>query len=145
MKKLIFAAIAAAVAAGVVTARGTADELAQIDRADLMEQKLEDAQSLLEGLAQEDFALIEQSAKQLSQLSIEAQWTDAYSPLYGKFGTEFRNATDRIVKSAQDKNLEGAALNYVHLVLVCVHCHNALRGIEDMAFQPDLLLEPIGD
>ena len=81
----------------------------------------------------------------MAQLSIEAQWTDAYSPLYGKFGTEFRNATGRIEASADERNIDGAALNYVQLVMVCVHCHKAMRGVEDIAFDPGMVLEPVGD
>lgn len=142
MKKIMLTAVLASMAAGsVLSGAGSA----QTDRADLMKQKLTDAQALLEGLALEDFEKIEQSAKQLNQLSIEAQWVEAYSPLYGKFGTEFRNAADRIVESAKERNLEGATLNYVQLVMVCVHCHKAIRGAEDLAFAPELLSEPLGD
>lgn len=146
MKKAVAVALVAAFLAGFAMSRsGSADRLAQTERSDLMKQKLEDAQNLLEGLALEDFEQIEQSAKQLNQLSIEAQWTDAYSPLYGKFGTEFRNATDRITQSAEERNVDGAALSYVQLVLVCVHCHKSIRGSEDLAFKPERLLDGIGD
>lgn len=146
MKKIAVIAVLAAVAAGFLLAgKTTADKLAQTDRAELMKQKLTDAQSLLEGLAVEDFEKIEQSARQLNQLSIEAQWTDAYSPLYGKFGTEFRSANDRIIESAKERNVDGAALNYVQLVMVCVHCHKAIRGAEDLAFTPERLIESVGD
>lgn len=141
MKRAIVVGMFAAIFAGaILSGKG----VAQTDRADLMKQKLKDAQTLLEGLALEDFEKIEQSATQLNQLSIEAQWTDTYSPLYGQFGTEFRNATDRIIESAKERNADGAALNYVQLVMVCIHCHKAIRGAEDMAFNPDQLL-PIGD
>lgn len=142
MKKTLIFTVLTAMAAGLMLS-GTGR--AQTDRAELMKQKLNDAQNLLEGLALEDYELIEQSAKQLNQLSIEAQWTDAYSPLYGKFGTEFRSATDRIIMSAKERNVDGAALNYVQMVMVCMHCHKAIRGAEDMAFDPDALLQPAGD
>jgi hypothetical protein len=50
-------------------------------------------------------------------------------------GEEFRSALDRIVLSAEKQNIDGAALNYVQVVLTCVQCHKIVREGEQFAQQ----------
>jgi hypothetical protein len=42
---------------------------------------------------------------------------------------EFRRIADDLVKSAKDKNLDGAALNYIELTMTCAKCHKYVREV----------------
>lgn len=95
---------------------------------EFMRRKLDHAQKILEGLAQEDFELIEKNARMLSLLSQAAEWQVLPSAEYKQHSTEFRRTADTIAKMAADKNLDGSALKYVELTLNCVNCHKHVRS-----------------
>lgn len=136
MKKYLLIATACAVAAGLAIGLGVSVSTAQEEVSDqktLMKRKLNVAKTLLEGLALEDYSKISASAEQLSMISMEAQWTELLSPRYGRFGSEFRTAVERVKDMADKENLDGATLNFMEVVMACVRCHTAVRGEENIA------------
>jgi hypothetical protein len=93
-----------------------------------MERKLDNAHALLEALIVEDFDTLRDSAASLKGLSQQAAWFVLDTAEYERQSTAFRMAVMEIESSANDRNLDGAALGYVEMTLKCVQCHQFLRG-----------------
>ncbi len=134
-----------AVAVATLTSRSEAREkaavelrLAQTVEDSLMRQKLEHAQQLLSALSLGDFDRMGEHARELQRISLEARWSQPHSPSYAEYGDDFRSALDRIVAAAEKQNIDGAALNYVQVVLTCVQCHKVVREGEQTAHAADL-------
>src|SRR5579871_5798013 len=88
-----------------------------------MRNKLAASQSVLEGLALEEFDKIGEGAKALTKLSAEEQWRVTEDPLYAQHSSEFVKAAKKLKTQADEKNLDGAALSYVQLTMTCIECH----------------------
>lgn len=125
--------IAAASAAVVIGVKSFAAPTVEADTKALMRKKLLHAQSILEGLSLEDYKKIGDGAKELSQISLEAQYLATHSPRYNQLAAEFRVHVDKVAAMAEKKNLEGATLAYVNVVTSCVECHQIVRGGEKLA------------
>ena len=114
----------------------------------LMRQKLHYAQAVLEALVSEDFEAIEDHALWLLQLSEASAWNGMNSPEYAAHNSAFRHAVDSLKEGAHEKTLDGTALAYVELTLVCVQCHKDVRraGRADLqkTLVPTLGTSPIG-
>jgi hypothetical protein len=108
-------------------AAGYAEEPSKV--ATFMRLKLTHSQRLLEGIALEDYKLIEKSAQQLSTLSRDEMWQIYQTPEYLQHSIEFRRAADAISASARKQNLDEAALSYVGMTLKCVECHKHVRDV----------------
>lgn len=130
----LFAACSVLVAVTSIQAHGgdgtqTAQEIPEA----LMRQKLQHAQDLLSALSIGDFDQMIAHSRELQRISIEARWSQPHSPAYADFGDDFRSALDRVEASAAKQNIDGAALNYVQVVLTCVQCHKVVREGEAIA------------
>lgn len=93
----------------------------------LMEKKLVAAQKLLAALAQNDFNAIKENAEVLNDLSKQAAWKLIETPRYEQYSDEFQRLTLRMANQAREKNLDGAALSYVDMTLICIKCHQHVR------------------
>jgi hypothetical protein len=99
------------------------------DVRDFMRAKLSHSQSVLDGLAREDYGVIANHAQKLSLLSQAANWQVLQTPEYLRHSTDFRKSAEMLLKAAQDENLDGAALSYVAVTLKCVSCHKYVRSV----------------
>jgi hypothetical protein len=97
--------------------------------ADSMHLKLESAQKVLEGLALEDFQLIEKESQAISLLTQENTWKVLQTPEYVQYSSDFRRTVDALTEAARKKNLDGAALRYVEMTMKCVQCHKYVRDV----------------
>ena len=137
-------------AAGVV-ALWAGRSQSQIDEPlrNIMKAKLLHTQSILEGLALEDFKKIETNAQTLSALSKVDAWHVHKTPEYVRFSAEFQRHADALAAHAKEKKLEACTLDYVQLTLTCVNCHSHTRKIGVAAADGDLdelaLRLPSGD
>jgi len=113
------------------------DKVAQEVPQSLMRQKLDHAQKLLTALSIADWERMISNAEELQRISLEARWSQPHSPAYAEYGEDFRGALGRIVRSAEDRNVDGAALNYVQVVLTCVQCHKIVREGEQIVSNDD--------
>lgn len=93
----------------------------------LMQHKLASSQSLLKGLALDDYKLIEREAQQLQLLSLDAGWNIVQTKDYVRISGEFREAAKKIRKAGEDKNLDMAGLGYFQLTMTCIDCHRHVR------------------
>jgi hypothetical protein len=100
-------------------------------QAKLMAEKLKHAQTLLDGLATNDFAKITKSADELLIISKTAEFLAHKTREYELHTNSFRRALEEITKKAKEKNLEGATLGYVDMTLTCVRCHQHTREVRD--------------
>jgi hypothetical protein len=91
-----------------------------------MKSKLDQSQQVLRGLAMEDYDLIERNARKLRALVDSNVLLPA--PEFNEHASSFKRHVNGLIKAAEDKNIEGAALAYMGITLNCVECHKALRG-----------------
>lgn len=94
----------------------------------LMQRKLDSAQSLIKGLALEDYKLMAREAQQLQLLSLDAGWNVLQTEDYARISTEFRQAARKVAKASKDKNLDAAGLGYFQLTMTCIDCHRHVRN-----------------
>ena len=94
-----------------------------------MRSKLTNSQSVVEGLATENWDLIEQGAARMLVMSKASEWSAGETgPQYKQDTTEFVNACKQLINQSKAKNLEGATLAYVQLTMNCVECHRHVRA-----------------
>ena len=115
---------------GAVAWLANADDSKDSPRAKLMKQKLGHAQKLLEGLAVQNFPMLERNADDLAILSKKAEWQVIATPEYARYSEDLRRHCDDIVTAAKKKNIDGATLGYVKLTTTCVECHKHLREVK---------------
>jgi hypothetical protein len=94
-----------------------------------MRKKLEASQSIIEGLALEDFDLIEKGARQLKATSAAADFMVINDPLYTNHADEFRRIVAKMEKAAKEKRIDGATLGFLDMTMTCVECHKYARNI----------------
>ena len=117
--------------AGLLAAGLLPLEAADGPRADqvavFMRAKLAHADHVLEGLAIEDYEMIERAAQELSLASLDSNWQVLQTEDYVRQSAEFRRSCDSLKKAAREKNLDGAALAWMDVTLKCVQCHKYVR------------------
>ena len=109
---------------------GRAGQQEKQNRSEFMRRKLEFSKNVLEGLALEQYPMIEKNAKALKVLSQAAEWEVPMIPNatdYVALTSEFQRNTDELVKAAKQGNIDGATLAYVKLTMNCVQCHKYVR------------------
>ncbi len=111
---------------GVVTDTTAQNQSQQFSA--LMRMKLEKAKGILEGLSLENYQLVNKNAKELRLLSLESGWNAIQTKEYSDQSEEFRRACDIIAESADQQDINRAALGYVALTVHCVECHSYMRG-----------------
>lgn len=94
-----------------------------------MRKKLAASQDILEGLALEDFELIEKGAKELKATAAAAEFMVVNDPLYAEFADDFRRTVGKLEKAAREKRIDGATLSFVDTTMNCVECHKYVRTI----------------
>jgi hypothetical protein len=92
-----------------------------------MRQKLTYSQSLLEGLALEDYNLLAKNARELKTLSEDAQWRVSPNINYLRLSNEFQDLADKLEAKAKDRDLDGATLVFFKLTNNCIACHKLVR------------------
>ncbi len=105
-----------------------AEPQAPADASFWMKKKLEYSEKILAGLANEDFEAIGKTARSMSALNQIEKWVRSSLPEYRAQLHIFQNANQQLIRMADDKNLDGAALAYVQLTLSCVNCHKVVRS-----------------
>ncbi len=93
----------------------------------IMDEKLEYSQQLLEAIIFEDFHAVEGIADELHLISELSSWDVIRSPEYTRRSLEFQRVANRLAEVAAEKNLDGLALGYVELTLQCFQCHRYMR------------------
>jgi hypothetical protein len=103
----------------------------------LMQEKLKNAQKLLEALAMNEFEKITGCADELMRISKQVEWTAIKTPQYELHTNSFRRAIETIQEKAKAKNVDGATLGYVDMTLTCVRCHQYTREVRETSLPRD--------
>lgn len=97
--------------------------------AKFMRGKLSSAQQVLEGLVTEDFDKIDKAALHMLTMAAAEEWRVSEDPLYAHHSEAFRKVAKSLRKRSADRDIEGAALQYVQLTLSCIECHRFVRDV----------------
>jgi cytochrome c556 len=97
----------------------------------IMTAKLKASQTLLAGIATEDFKKITLSAEELIQLTRREEWHVIKTPKFEMFSNEFRRTAEVIIQKAKAKSLDGVTLTYFEMTMSCVRCHQYIREVRD--------------
>ncbi len=100
-----------------------------------MRMKLDASQNILEGLAVEDYELIQQGAIKLEEMSAAEKWRVTNDAFFREHSADFQQIAKRLVKNAKDEKLEAAALTWLQATMQCIECHKWSRA-NLMAEQP---------
>ncbi|MBI3864238.1 MAG: cytochrome c [Planctomycetia bacterium] len=93
-----------------------------------MQKKLAASQSVLEGLAVEDFDLIAEGAKQLKTTAGAAEFMVLSDAEYLEHANDFRRIVNKLAVAAKEKRLDGATLAFLDVTMSCVDCHQHVRN-----------------
>jgi hypothetical protein len=102
----------------------------------LMKAKLEHSQKILQGIALNDFKMIQKNAEELVEISKTEEWQHLKTATYQLHSNGFRRAASELVENAKEKNIDAAALSYVNLTLTCVNCHKHVREVRMTKLEP---------
>jgi hypothetical protein len=111
--------------------------LAEKETKDLMRQKLNYSQGILEGLTLEKFDLIVTNAALLRNLSVTNVFSMTGNQDYRARSTNFFRSVDSLINAARDQNLERATEAYTHVTRSCVECHKMFRREQFLKSQTD--------
>lgn len=96
---------------------------------ELMGQKTEHSQKVLEALMKNDMTAAEKHANELLRIRKEAAWLVVKSDVYNLWSDQFAMGAEKIAKAAKDKNPELAKLGYLEMTMVCFNCHSYARDL----------------
>jgi len=124
MRRLIYAVLLLP----LVAVPSSSQEKKKRDPDPLMVLKMKESQTLLEGLALNDFTKMEKSAEELLRISKEAQFRKALSTAkYEYHANAFQRAAETAIEKAKAKNIDGVTLAYLEMTQTCVRCHQHTR------------------
>lgn len=111
----------------------------------LMLAKLASSQKVVAGLVSEDFAEIRRGAEELNRICEATEWTGHNDQIYSHHRTELKRQAQKLIKLADDRNLDGAAFTYMHSLTTCISCHQYCRDVLKIAddFGPGDKVVPI--
>ncbi len=94
-----------------------------------MQMKLKASQSILEGIALNDFKKIQAAGEEIVMVSNVSDFLRAYTGKEYLFHVELlRRPAETIASKAKEKNIDGVMIAYNELTLSCLKCHQAMRG-----------------
>ena len=98
------------------------------ERQEFMRRKLAMVNDIVEGIATEDFDLIEEGAGKLLSLAESAAWKSTKDPYYRHYSANFEQAAKGLISAAKSESVEKATFAYVHVTISCTACHQHVRG-----------------
>ncbi len=109
----------------------------------LMLAKLASSQAVLEGLVSKDFDKVAEGAEDLERICRTIHWIETDDQVYDHHRTEMHRLTQKIARTAETQNLEGAAFTYMHMLNVCISCHEHCRDVLKIADESQLELQVV--
>jgi hypothetical protein len=98
-----------------------------------MHAKLLAVHQVVDGLAYEDFARIEQGADELLRITELASWKVRRDPIYMHYSSDFESTALRLRDAARARSIEKATFAYMHLTVSCTACHQHVRRVVQIA------------
>lgn len=94
----------------------------------LMREKMTHSQRILEAIMISDYGLLDRESAALLHATEAPGWWVLKSPEYAAKSSAFVRETQDLVESAQQRDLDAAAMHYVSLTLTCYQCHRYLKN-----------------
>lgn len=103
-----------------------------------MQEKAQNAQSLLTPLVIGDFAGIERYASRLGRLTYAevASWQAQPNSEYHQYAAAFLQAIEDIGRAADARDVKRASTAYANLVSSCVSCHQLVKAERTVSLPP---------
>jgi len=92
----------------------------------VMHEKLDHAQKILEAVVTSDWVALETHSRQLEQLTNDPRWIVLRYPEYARHSAQFVRAIRALHDAAARRDLEATPQAYVAVTLSCVDCHRYL-------------------
>jgi len=92
----------------------------------VMREKLDHAQKILEAVVTSDWVSLEKQSGELERLTSDPRWTILKYPEYAQHSAAFVRAVQALHAAAVQRDLEKAPQAYVAVTLQCVECHRYL-------------------
>ena len=94
-----------------------------------MRGKLLSNQKIVEGLSLKDFGLVREGAKGVTELVKGQHWFVLDTPEYQAHSKAMEDAANRLIRAANEKNIDAVTLRYFDLTLSCVDCHRYFETV----------------
>lgn len=95
----------------------------------LMRAKLSSSQRVVEGLMSGDLSLIRKGGEEMLKICDAEAWRTRDDQIYAHYRGELRRGAMKLMKQADDQNLDGAAYTYMHSMTTCISCHDYCRNV----------------
>ncbi|MFO1023486.1 MAG: hypothetical protein U0903_22745 [Planctomycetales bacterium] len=111
----------------------------------LMLAKLASSQMITSGLVTQDYDEIKKGAEELARICDATRWASRGDQVYSHYRGDLRRQSNKLVKLAESKNLDGASYTYMHILTTCIACHEYSRDVLKIADQDGPLqkIQPI--
>lgn len=96
------------------------------DLRNVMREKLEHTQKILETMVTSDWIGLEIQTRELERLTNDPRWAVLRYPEYARHSAAFRQAVQNLREAAARRDLEKTPPAYVAVTLSCVECHRYL-------------------
>jgi len=100
-----------------------------LELATLMQAKLASSQKITEGLVTKDFEQIRKGAQEWRRIAAATKWYSRDDPVFVQYRAELSRNADKLVRVAEEKNLDAAAYTYVGSLNTCIACHEYCRDV----------------
>lgn len=98
-----------------------------------MRSKLSMAHKIIDGLATDDFTLVESGAVELANLADAAAWKRPEDRYYSYYSGSFEQAARRLIDAAQSESPEQSVYAWVGVQFSCTACHQHVRRVHRVA------------
>jgi len=92
-----------------------------------MRQKLLYSQGLIEGLVTENYQMIMQNSRRLSDLTVSNVWITIQHPDYIRHLRHYQDRSQDLMKASRQADLKKATRAFNRLMETCVECHRDYR------------------
>ena len=95
----------------------------------VMREKLNHAQKILEAVVTSDWVSLETHSRELEQLTNDPRWMVLKYPEYARLSSAFVRAVQDLHRAAAQRDLEKTPQAYIAVTLRCVDCHRYLARL----------------
>ena len=129
IKLMILGLVCGGVGAASLFAWASEKNDESLELATLMHAKLASSQKITEGLVTKDFDLIRKGAEEWRRVTAATKWYSHNDPVFLHYRTELGRNADKLVRVADEKNLDAAAYTYTASLTTCTACHEYSRDV----------------
>lgn len=98
------------------------------DRQHFMRGKLAVVNLIVEGIATEDFELIEEGGMKLVGIAESAAFQSTGDPYYSLYSANFEQSAKGLIAAGKAQSVDKATFAYAHVTFSCTACHQHVRG-----------------